>query len=82
MCVCCSYLLGVVYWRASQVNDEVIYPMFPWGNKKHNYPLRLGSSSPLFASLLALYWSVRSSLKRSKNTRGKTLSAAIVQQEH
>lgn len=33
-------LSGVVYWRASQVNDEVIYPMFPQGRQKCNYPLR------------------------------------------
>lgn len=71
VCVCRSYLSGVVYWRASQVNDEVIYPMFPQGNEKHNYPLRLGSPSLLFLSLLALYWSMESSLKRSKNTGEK-----------
>lgn len=70
-CVCHSYLSGFVYWRVSQVNDEVIYPMFPWGNTKRNYPLRLGSPSLLFPSLLALYCSMESRLKKIENTQEK-----------
>lgn len=54
-------LFGVVYWRASQVNDEVIYPMFPQGSKKRNYPLHPCSPSLLFLSLPALYWSMENS---------------------
>lgn len=46
-----SYLCGVVYCWASQVNDEVIYPMFPRGSQKHNYRLRLCSPPLLFFSL-------------------------------
>lgn len=48
-----SYLCGVVYCWASQVNDEVIYPMFPQGSQKHNYRLRLCSPPLLFFSLSA-----------------------------
>lgn len=47
------YLYGVVYCWASQVNDEVIYPMFPQGSQKHNYRLRLCSPPLLFFSLSA-----------------------------
>lgn len=60
-------LSGVVYWRASQVNDEVIYPMFPQGSLKCNYPLRLCSPCLLFLYLPALRCSMKNSLKRSKN---------------
>lgn len=81
-CVCHSYLSGFVYWRVSQVNDEVIYPMFPWGNKKRNYPLRLDSPSLLFPSLLALYCSMESRLKKSKTHRRKTALVVIIQQKH
>lgn len=81
VCVCCSYLSGVVYWRASQVNDEVIYPMFPRGNKKCNYPLRR-RSLPLCCSSLccSLLVSAEKPGEIEKHRREEPL-AAIVQHE-